>query len=99
MVSKKKSLQINENLVLSQSADGLTFGTDAYMLAAYMKGGSKQSAADLGSGTGVISLLCQSKEKFNHIYAIEIQERFASFTCLHLCYVGNVAIGDIFLFK
>ncbi|MBE6547254.1 MAG: methyltransferase domain-containing protein [Ruminococcaceae bacterium] len=78
MVSKTKSLQINENLVLSQSTDGLTFGTDAYMLAAYMKGGSKQSAADLGSGTGVISLLCQSKGKFNHIYAIEIQERFAA---------------------
>lgn len=72
------SIKINDDLVLSQSEKGLTFGTDAYLLAAFMKGGARKVAADLGSGTGVISLLCQSRDKFKHVYAVEIQQIFAS---------------------
>ena len=41
---------INENLSLIQKKDGLTFGTDAFLLASFMKYRVK-SAADLGSGT------------------------------------------------
>ncbi len=78
MSLQNSSVKINENLTLSQNSRGLTFGTDAYLLAAFMSGGSKKRAADLGSGTGVISLLCQSKGKFAHVYAIEVQESFAS---------------------
>lgn len=78
MNSQNNSLKINENLTLSQNTRGLTFGTDAYLLAAFTSGGSKKRAADLGSGTGVISLLCQSKGKFAHVCAIEIQESFAA---------------------
>lgn len=74
---QNSSVKINENLTLSQYNRGLTFGTDAYLLAAYVSGGSKKCAADLGSGTGVISLLCQSRDKFSHVYAIEVQESFA----------------------
>lgn len=77
MKLQNSSVKINENLTLSQDSRGLTFGTDAYLLAAYLSGGSKKRAADLGSGTGVISLLCQSKDKFAHVYAIEVQESFA----------------------
>lgn len=72
------SLKINQDLTLQQDSRGLTFGTDAYMLAAFASGGAKKRAADLGSGTGVIALLCQSKNKFRHMYAVEIQESFAS---------------------
>ncbi len=75
---QNSSVKINENLTLSQDSRGLTFGTDAYLLSAYMSGGSKKRAADLGSGTGVISLLCQSRNKFAHVYAVEVQQSFAS---------------------
>lgn len=78
MNSQNSSVKINENLTLSQDSRGLTFGTDAYLLAAYLSGGAKKRAADLGSGTGVISLLCQSRDKFAHVYAVEVQESFAS---------------------
>ena len=74
---QNSSVKINENMTLLQDSRGLTFGTDAYLLSAFVSGGSKKRAADLGSGTGVISLLCQSRHKFSHVYAVEVQENFA----------------------
>ncbi|MEE0969021.1 MAG: methyltransferase [Clostridia bacterium] len=69
---------VNEDIRLIQSTKGLTFGTDAYMLAAFIRSEGKNSvAAELGSGTGIISLLCAAKDKLKKIYAIEIQESFA----------------------
>ncbi len=49
-------------------------------MAAYLRGGKHTVAAELGSGTGIISLLCLQKEKAAHIYAIEIQPTFAELT-------------------
>ncbi len=71
--------EINENLSLIQKTDGLTFGTDAFLLAAFMKTRVK-SAADFGSGTGVASLLCLSKNKADMFYDFEVQEKFAVLT-------------------
>lgn len=68
---------INENLKLIQKKNGLTFGTDAYLLAAYVRGCRTARAADLGSGTGIISLLCAAREKLGRIYAVELQPDFA----------------------
>jgi tRNA1Val (adenine37-N6)-methyltransferase len=70
--------KINDNLSLIQNPDGLTFGTDAYLLSAFVKGGKKLTGADLGSGTGIIPLLCAAKEKAAKIYAVEIQKDFAA---------------------
>ncbi len=78
MISCEKTIYINDELTLSQNIKGLTFGTDAYLLAAYTSGGSRKKCADLGSGTGIIPLLCAQKQKFNKIYALEIQESFVS---------------------
>ena len=69
--------EINEQLKLIQDTRGLTFGSDAYLLAAFIKGGKTLRAADLGSGTGIIPLLCLSRDKFQKIYAVEIQNGFA----------------------
>ncbi|MDD6095518.1 MAG: methyltransferase [Clostridia bacterium] len=66
---------INEDLSLIQLKSGLTFGTDAYLLSAFVKKGSK--GIDLGGGTGVASLLCLTKNKIDYMYAAEIQPRFA----------------------
>jgi tRNA1Val (adenine37-N6)-methyltransferase len=69
--------EINENLKLIQNTNGLTFGTDAFLLSAFVSVGRNLLGADLGSGTGIIPLLCASKNKAAHIYAVEIQESFA----------------------
>ncbi len=68
--------EINENIKIYQRKDGLTFGTDAYLLYAYMKTRKNAVGADLGSGTGVISLLAAAKGKLSYIHAIELQSDF-----------------------
>ncbi len=69
--------RINENLSLIQKTDGLTFGTDSYLLAAFAKSTPAASLADLGSGTGVASLLCMARKKYRHAYAVELQTDFS----------------------
>ena len=66
---------INEELSLIQLRDGLLFGTDAYLLSAFVRKSGR--GADLGAGTGVASLLCLTKGKLRHVYATEIQPKFA----------------------
>ena len=68
--------EINEYLRLIQKKDGLTFTTDAYLLAAFVSGVHERSA-DLGAGTGVVSLLCAQKGKARSVAAIERQAEFA----------------------
>lgn len=71
---------INERLRLIQRKNGLVFGTDAYMLSAYVKGSPRAVACELGSGTGVAALLLLAKEKISKIYAYEVQPTFAELT-------------------
>ncbi|MBE6624459.1 MAG: methyltransferase domain-containing protein [Ruminococcaceae bacterium] len=69
--------EINENLKLIEKKDGLVFGTDAYLLSAILPSRSRHRGAELGAGTGVVSLLALTKKKCAHIYGIEVQESFA----------------------
>ena len=71
---------VNEKITLIQKKNGLTFGTDAFLLAAYIKPNRKSIAAELGCGTGIISLLCAAREKLSKIYAFEVQESFYDIT-------------------
>ena len=71
---------INESLSLIQKKNGLMFGTDAYLLAAYMKSAPCPRAAELGAGTGVVSLLTLARNKADTVYAVEAQPDFASLT-------------------
>ncbi len=68
---------INEDLTLIQKKDGLTFGTDAYLLAAFLKNTPRAMGAELGGGTGVLSLLALTKQKLAHTDIYEIQPDFA----------------------
>ncbi len=70
---------INEDLTLIQSKSGLTFGTDSYLLSAFVREKGSRGA-DLGSGTGVASLLCITKGKASHMHALEVQEYFSLLT-------------------
>ena len=55
--------EVNENLSLIQKKDGLTFGTDAFLLASFIKSAPSKKAAELGAGTGIISRLLQFGEE------------------------------------
>ncbi len=70
--------EINENLRLIEKKDSLTFGTDAYLLSAYLPKRQGLVGVELGCGSGVISLLALSKKKCRHVYGIEVQGDIAS---------------------
>ncbi len=71
--------KINDSVTLIESNDGLKFTTDAYLLSAYVRrpaGKKNVRAAELGAGTGVISLLLAARGRADEIVAYELQERF-----------------------
>ena len=68
--------EVNEHIRLIQRSDGLTFGTDAYLLSAYVRPKKGAVAVDLGSGTGIIPLLCLARDKASRFAAVEIQPAF-----------------------
>ena len=68
---------VNEKITLIQKKDGLTFGTDAFLLASFIKPKRSGRAAELGAGTGIISFLLAARDKFSQISAFEIQDDFA----------------------
>lgn len=64
--------EVNDKLRLIQKTDGLTFGTDALLLAAFVaKRGQK--ALEIGGGSGIISLLLAARERFSSVDCLEIQ--------------------------
>ena len=65
---------INEDLSLIENKGSLTFGTDAYLLSAYLPIKPSATFVELGVGSGVISLLALTKKKCHHVYGFEVQE-------------------------
>ena len=68
--------RINDDVKIYQEPKSLAFGTDAYLLSAYMKKSSGK-VCELGAGSGVISLLCLARKKFKSAVCVEIQEKIA----------------------
>jgi tRNA1Val (adenine37-N6)-methyltransferase len=69
--------EVNEHIRLIQKKQGLTFGTDAYLLAAFVRSAPAARAVDLGSGTGIIPLLLCARNKVRSVSAVELQAPFA----------------------
>ena len=69
---------VNEEIRLIQKKNGLTFGTDAFLLAAFVKSAPKVHMVDLGSGTGILPLLLLAKGKIQSATAVEVQPTFAN---------------------
>ncbi len=72
--------EVNDGIGLIQNKKGLTYGTDAYLLSAFIKARKSGRAAEIGSGSGIISLLLAQRGRFAKIYALEVQEYYASLT-------------------
>lgn len=70
---------VNDSLSLIQESGGLKFGTDALLLAGYVAGKYKRGA-ELGSGTGIISMLLLTRGKLSSALCLEVQEEFAALT-------------------
>ena len=75
----EKPEKINNDIKIYQNPGSLAFGTDAYLLSAYVRRGSKKMC-ELGAGSGVITLLCAAKKKFSSAVCVEIQENIS-----HMC--------------
>ncbi len=67
---------VNDDIQLYQNTNGLTFGTDALLLASYIETNAGP-ALELGAGTGVISLLLLKRKKAQSVTALEVQPSFA----------------------
>ena len=67
---------VNDSLSLIQKTDGLTFGTDALLLAGYVRGKHKRGL-EIGGGTGIISMLLLARGKVEKIDTVEVQSEYA----------------------
>ena len=70
---------VNDSLKLIQKPSGLTFGTDALLLAGYISGKYKRGA-EFGSGSGIISMLLLTRDKLDSALALEVQSAYAELT-------------------
>lgn len=68
---------VNDDLKLIQRKAGLTFGTDAFLLASYIRPAPRERAVELGGGTGAVSLLLAVNRKVSSVIAVEVQPPFA----------------------
>ena len=67
-----------KNLKIIQNTKGFCFGIDSVLLSDFAKNIKKNAVvADLGTGTGIISVLLSKKTLVKKIYGIEIQEEVA----------------------
>lgn len=79
---------VNDDVRLIQKKDGLTFGTDALLLASFIDEKETAHGMELGGGSGIISFLLLARQKARHITVAEIQPAFAD-----LCR-RNAALND-----
>lgn len=68
---------VNDELTLIQKTEGLTFGTDALLLAGYIGSGAAR-ALEIGTGSGILPMLLAKRGKAKHITAVEVQESYAA---------------------
>ncbi len=79
---------VNDGIQLIQKPEGLTFGTDALLLAAFLRRAPHAVGAEFGSGSGIVSMLLAGRKKLKHIYALEVQPDYADLTRRNLLHNG-----------
>ena len=83
--------KVNDGIELIQNPAGLTFGTDALLLAAFLRPAPHAAAAEFGSGSGIVSMLLAKRHKLRHIDALEVQPYYADLTRRNVLHNG---LGD-----
>lgn len=86
-------------LKIIQNPDLFCFGTDSVLLAGFVRVGKESIVADLGAGSGVLSILIGGKNPDCRVYAVEIQAALADMAqrSAELNGLDNVSIvrGDL----
>ncbi len=87
-------------LKIIQQKDGYRFTTDAVLLANFVKNASNKKIVELGSGSGVISILIAAKQNPQSICAVEIQPDMCDMSKRSIALNGlsdkiNVILTDI----
>lgn len=77
LAADERLCEVNEHLCLIQKKNALAFGTDAFLLSAFLRPAPGARAVELGCGNGIVSLLAATRGRFLHITAIEIQREMA----------------------
>lgn len=94
-----------KELKLIQNKDGFCFGVDSVLLSDYAKKiKNNAKVIDIGSGTGIISILLCAKTSLEKIYGIELQEDVADMSKRSIklnnlenrAEIININIKDIF---
>lgn len=68
-----------KNLRIIQNTKGFCFGIDSVLLSDFAKRIKKNSiVVDIGTGTGIISILLSAKTELAKIYGVEIQDEVAN---------------------
>lgn len=66
------------DLKIIQNSEGFCFGIDSVLLSDFAKNMKKNSTViDIGTGTGIISILLSEKSSAKKIYGVEIQDEVA----------------------
>lgn len=68
---------LDHGMVILQKKDGFRFGEDAVMVAEFFKSTKNGKLLDIGTGTGIISLILSRNPKIDSITSVEIQEEMA----------------------
>ncbi|MBE6689009.1 MAG: SAM-dependent methyltransferase [Ruminococcaceae bacterium] len=70
--------KINSDLSIYQYEDGFCYGTDAVLLSAFTAVKKGDVGVELGTGSGIVSILLGYHKSPAHIYAFEVQPEYAS---------------------
>lgn len=89
---EKRLDRINGDISIYQYTEGFLYGTDAVLLAAYVKIKKGAVCVELGTGTGIIPILVNYRKKPYKIFAFEIQEDYAKLASenAELCHMSDV---------
>ncbi|MCS5420841.1 MULTISPECIES: tRNA1(Val) (adenine(37)-N6)-methyltransferase [Psychrilyobacter] len=68
---------LDHGMVILQKKDGFRFGEDAVMVAEFFTPAKSGKLLDIGTGTGIISLILSRNPKIDKITSVEIQEEMA----------------------
>lgn len=70
-------IRINAHLTLREHRSGIRYGTDALLLASFVRGRRNAKCADLGTGCGVIPLLLLASGRCGEARGFEVQAEYA----------------------
>ncbi|MBU1711981.1 MAG: tRNA1(Val) (adenine(37)-N6)-methyltransferase [Proteobacteria bacterium] len=74
----------NGNISVKQNRNGYRFSIDAILLAGHVKTNSGDRILDIGTGSGIISLILASRNPQINIYGVEVQKNLADIAILNV---------------